>query len=83
MEAHWDEFTLEVERLMSSHSIEDSTSSILDFQANMVRVASRRKNAPLTPERDEVQAVLNMIDACPRWMKRRSKCTAARGSTRS
>jgi len=60
-EAHWDEFTLEIERLMSSHSIEDSTPSILDFQANMVRVASRRKNAPLTPERDEVQALLNMI----------------------
>jgi len=69
-EAYWDEFTLEierlnvpkaVERLMSSHTIEDLTSSILDFQANMVRVVYRRKNTPVDPENDEVQAVLNMI----------------------
>jgi engulfment/cell motility protein 1 len=69
-EAHWDEFTLEierlnvakaVERLMSSHTIEDLTSSILDFQANMVRVVYRRKNTPVVPENGEVQAVLNMI----------------------
>jgi len=68
-EAHWDEFTLEierlnvaktVERLMSSHTIEDLTSSILNFQANMVRVVYRRKNALVAPENDEVQTVLNM-----------------------
>ena len=42
----WDEFTLEIESLnvsevvvwlMPSHTIEDLTSSILDFQANMAR----------------------------------------------
>jgi hypothetical protein len=37
-----------VERLMSSHTTEDLTSSILDFP-------------PVVPENDEVRAVLNMI----------------------
>lgn len=69
-EAYWDEFTEEigrlnvpkaVERLMSSHTIEDLTSSILDFQANMVRVVYRRKTIHVDPEDDEVQVVLNMI----------------------
>lgn len=69
-EAYWDEFTSEierlnvpkaVERLMSSHTIEDLTSSILDFQANMVRVVYRRKTTQVDPEDDEVQTVLNTI----------------------
>lgn len=69
-EAYWDEFTLEierlnvakaVERLMSSHTIEDLTSSILDFQANMVRVVYRRKTMHVDPENGEAQAVLTMI----------------------
>jgi hypothetical protein len=48
-------------RLMSSHTIEDLTSSILDFQANMVRVVYRRKTTPVDAESGEVQAVLNTI----------------------
>jgi len=68
--SYWDEFTSEIERLnvpktvvrlMSSHTIEDLTSSILDFQANMVRVVYRRKTTSVDPEDPEVQAVLNMI----------------------
>ena len=56
---HWDEWTLEivrlnvpkaVVRLMSSHIIEDFTSSILDFHANMVRVVYRLKATAVDPE---------------------------------
>ena len=69
-DTYWYEFTSEIERLnvpkavvrlMSSHTIEDLTSSILDFQANMVRVVYRRKTTPVDPEDDDVQAVLNSI----------------------
>ena len=35
---------------MSSHTIEDLTSCILDFQANMVRVTYRKKNTVVEPE---------------------------------
>lgn len=35
---------------MSSHTIEDLTSCILDFQANMVRVTYRRKVTVVEPE---------------------------------
>ncbi|KAH8116469.1 ELMO/CED-12 family-domain-containing protein [Phellopilus nigrolimitatus] len=57
-DAHWEEFTSELERLnvrkavvrlMSSHVIEDLTSSILDFQANEVRFILRRKHEPVDP----------------------------------
>jgi engulfment/cell motility protein 1 len=41
-----------LQRLMSSHTIEDLTSSILDFQANMVRVTYRRKTHPVDPTRE-------------------------------
>lgn len=34
---------------MSSHVIEDLTSSILDFQANEVRIILRRKHEPVDP----------------------------------
>ena len=40
-------FTLQ--RLMSSAVIEDLTSSILDFQANEVRIILRRKHEPVDP----------------------------------
>lgn len=35
---------------MSSHTIEDLTSCILDFQANMVRVTYRKKTTIVEPE---------------------------------
>jgi hypothetical protein len=35
---------------MSSHTMEDLTSCILDFQANMVRVTYRKKMTPVDPE---------------------------------
>lgn len=40
------------QRLMSSHTIEDLTSSILDFQANMIRVTHRRKTHFVDPARE-------------------------------
>ncbi|KAI0676076.1 ELMO/CED-12 family-domain-containing protein [Trametes maxima] len=55
----WDEFIAELEqlnvrkaviRLMSSHTIEDLTSCILDFQANMVRVTFRKKTTLVEPD---------------------------------
>lgn len=38
------------QRLMSSHTIEDLTSCILDFQANMVRVTFRKKTTLVEPD---------------------------------
>jgi engulfment and cell motility protein 1 len=38
------------QRLMSSHTIEDLTSCILDFQANMVSVNYRKKTTLVEPE---------------------------------
>ncbi|KAI0630864.1 ELMO/CED-12 family-domain-containing protein [Trametes polyzona] len=55
----WDEFISELEqlnvrkaviRLMSSHTIEDLTSCILDFQANVVRVTFRMKTTLVEPD---------------------------------
>ncbi|EIW58176.1 uncharacterized protein TRAVEDRAFT_167623 [Trametes versicolor FP-101664 SS1] len=55
----WDEFIAELEqlkvrnaviRLMSSHTIEDLTSCILDFQANIVRVTFRKKTTLVEPD---------------------------------
>ncbi|KAI0765665.1 ELMO/CED-12 family-domain-containing protein [Trametes elegans] len=55
----WDEFIAELERLnvrkavirlMSSHTIEDLTSCILDFQANVVRVTFRKKTTLVEPD---------------------------------
>ncbi|TFK29729.1 hypothetical protein FA15DRAFT_699984 [Coprinopsis marcescibilis] len=57
----WDEFIGELERynvrravvrLMSLHELEDLTSCILDFQANIVRVTHRKKTTPVDPEMD-------------------------------
>lgn len=39
------------QRLMSLHTIEELTSCILDFQANIIRVTYRRKTTPVNPER--------------------------------
>ncbi|KZT27925.1 hypothetical protein NEOLEDRAFT_1154882 [Neolentinus lepideus HHB14362 ss-1] len=57
-DARWEEFTNELEKLnvrkavirvMSSHTIEDLTSCILDFQANMIRVTYRKKMTLVEP----------------------------------
>ena len=39
-----------MQRLMASHMIEDLTSCILDFQANMVRVTYQKKMTVVEPE---------------------------------
>jgi len=55
----WEEFIAEMERLnirkavvrlMSQHTMEDLTSCILDFQANMLRVTYRKKTTPIDLE---------------------------------
>lgn len=60
-DARWDEFISELDRLnvrkavvrlMSLHELEDLISSILDFQANIVRVTYRKKTTPVDPEQD-------------------------------
>ncbi|KAF9071535.1 ELMO/CED-12 family-domain-containing protein [Rhodocollybia butyracea] len=52
----WEEFVSEMERfkvrkavvrLMSQHTMEDLTSCILDFQANILRVTYRKKSTPV------------------------------------
>ncbi|KAF9525327.1 ELMO/CED-12 family-domain-containing protein [Crepidotus variabilis] len=64
-DAWWDEFISELERLnvrkavvrlMSLNTIEDLTSCILDFQANMLRVTYRKKTTLVDPETDESHA---------------------------
>ena len=61
-DTYWDEFTLAIERLnvpkpvvrlTSSYIIEDLTPSILDFQANVVRVVYRLKTTAVDPEKLE------------------------------
>ncbi|KAF7793496.1 hypothetical protein EIP86_004608 [Pleurotus ostreatoroseus] len=58
-DVQWEEFIGEIERLnvpkavirlMASQTIEDLTSGILDFQANMVRVTYRKKTTIVEPE---------------------------------
>ncbi|KAK0202694.1 ELMO/CED-12 family-domain-containing protein [Desarmillaria ectypa] len=58
-DSRWEEFISEMERfnvrkavvrLMSSHTIEDLTSCILDFQANIIRVTHRKKTTPVDPQ---------------------------------
>ncbi|OCH96256.1 hypothetical protein OBBRIDRAFT_229080 [Obba rivulosa] len=73
-DARWDEFIEEIERLnvckavtrlMSSHTIEDLTSCILDFQANLIRVTYRKKITLVEPDVEPTQEVaLNFIWAC-------------------
>ncbi|KAI0684284.1 ELMO/CED-12 family-domain-containing protein [Cytidiella melzeri] len=70
-DARWEEFIGELQRLnvrkavirlMSSHTIEDLTSCILDFQANMVRVTYRRKTTIVEQNIEpEHAAALNYI----------------------
>ena len=69
-DTYWAEFTLAIERLKvpkpavrltSSYIIEDLTPSILDFQANVVRVMYRLKMTAVDPEEPEVQEVLNTV----------------------
>jgi len=50
---------------MSSHTIEDLTSSILDFQANMIRVTYRRKTHFVDPatEPSHLSALAYIWDA--------------------
>ncbi|KAL4078663.1 ELMO/CED-12 family-domain-containing protein [Scleroderma yunnanense] len=58
-DARWDEFITDLERLnvrkavirlMSSHVVDDLTSCVLDFQANIVRVTYRKKTTLVEPE---------------------------------
>ncbi|EGN96731.1 hypothetical protein SERLA73DRAFT_75603 [Serpula lacrymans var. lacrymans S7.3] len=58
-DTRWEEFISELERLnvrkavirlMSSHIIDDLTSCILDFQANIVRVTYRKKTTLVEPD---------------------------------
>ena len=69
-DTYWDKFTLAIERLKvpkpvvrltSSSIIEGLTPSILDFQANVVRVVYRLKMTAVDPEEPEVQEVLNTV----------------------
>ncbi|KAF7982566.1 hypothetical protein HWV62_27557 [Athelia sp. TMB] len=70
-DARWEEFISELERLnvrkavirlMTSHTIDELTSCILDFQANMIRVTFRKKNTVVEPEAEPSHAIsLNMI----------------------
>lgn len=47
---------------MTSHTIDELTSCILDFQANMIRVTFRKKNTVVEPEAEPSHAIsLNMI----------------------
>lgn len=47
---------------MSLHTIEDLTSCILDFQANMVRVMHRKKKTSVDPDNEPIHAeVLHYI----------------------
>jgi len=48
---------------MSLHTIEDLTSCILDFQANIVRVSYRKKTTIVNPDHPAHQAALDYI-----WM---------------
>ena len=41
---------------MSSHTIEDLTSCILDFQANMIRITFRKKRSIVEPEMEPAHA---------------------------
>jgi engulfment/cell motility protein 1 len=46
---------------MSSHTIEDLTSSILDFQANIVRLTYRRKTTPVDADLTSNAGALEFI----------------------
>lgn len=44
------------QRLMSSHTVEDLTSCVLDFQGNMARVIYRKKTTLVEPDVEETHA---------------------------
>jgi engulfment/cell motility protein 1 len=44
------------QRLMSSHTVEDLTSCVLDFQGNMARVVYRKKTTLVEPDVEETHA---------------------------
>ncbi|KAK6992173.1 ELMO/CED-12 family-domain-containing protein, partial [Favolaschia claudopus] len=69
-DTRWEEFIAELEklnvrkavvRLMSSHTIEDLTSSILDFQANFIRVTYRKKTTLIEETEPSHAAILQAI----------------------
>ena len=45
-----------IQRLMGSHTIEDLTSCVLDFQGNMARVIYRKKTTLVEPDVEETHA---------------------------
>jgi engulfment/cell motility protein 1 len=45
-----------IQRLMSSHTVEDLTSCVLDFQGNMARVIYRKKTTLVEPDVEETHA---------------------------
>lgn len=47
-----------IQRLMSSHTIEDLTSCILDFQANWIRVVHRKKMTMPDPDTESSHAAM-------------------------
>ncbi|THH33356.1 hypothetical protein EUX98_g842 [Antrodiella citrinella] len=70
-DVRWEEFFDELQRLnvhkaviglMSSHTIEDLTSCILDYQANVVRMTHRKKTSLVDPDIEATHAeALNYI----------------------
>lgn len=72
-DARWEEFISDLERLnvrkavvrlMSLHTVEDLTSCILDFQANIVRVTYRKKTTPVNPDIPAHAEALKSIWEC-------------------
>lgn len=64
-EDRWEEFVAELEklnirksviRLMASHTIEDLSSCILDFQANIIRITHRKKVTMVEPHAEPAHA---------------------------
>ena len=54
-----------LQRLMSLHAVEDLTSCILDFQANMIRVNFRKKTTAVDPQPQSSHRIdLDYIWAC-------------------
>jgi engulfment/cell motility protein 1 len=65
------------QRLMSSHTVEDLTSCVLDFQGNMARVIYRKKTTLVEPDVEETHAAaLDYI-----WTNSRLQVETASDST--
>ncbi|KAG8960007.1 hypothetical protein FRC03_007201 [Tulasnella sp. 419] len=67
---HWENLGFELERLnvrkavvrlMASNTTEDLTSSILEFQANCISLAYRRKTTPIDTDSPYVRSALDLI----------------------